>query len=231
VSYVRLKHTLSAIALDSLTGAQPPLTASAMAAFARRSNARTNQGRVNGAAVPAALLARDAGVEPDAVRRALLATGLFASDAAGDLALAPPYAPHAAYFRRQAGRLEDALRLAARPAPADVPAVIRRGAALFNAGLYFECHEFFEDIWRGSGPPARNFYHGLVQAAAGCYHAEKGNAHGADVLLGKARDKLTPYAPHCLGVDVAGLLASLRIVRDGARRGAYHGPRPVMPLV
>jgi hypothetical protein len=232
LSYVRLKHTLSAIALEALAGSGASLTASAVAAYARRSaGTESPGGRANGAAVPADVLAREVGAAPDDVRRALVGTGLFTTDGADRIAVAAPYRRHAAYLQRHALRLEDALRRAARPAPADVPDAIRRGAALFNAGLFFECHEFFEAVWRASGPPVRTFYHGLVQAAAGCYHAEKGNAHGAAVLLDKARDKLTAYAPRYLGVDVAGLLASLRPVRDGAPRGPYQGPRPVMPLV
>jgi predicted metal-dependent hydrolase len=181
--------------------------------------------------VPAEVLARDVDAGADAVRSALVGTGLFNTDARGDLALASSYRPHAAYLRRQAVRLQEALRLAEQRAPADVPVSVRRGAALFNAGLFFECHEFFEDVWRASAPPARLFYHGLVQAAAGCYHAEKGNAHGAAVLLDKARAKLTGFAPRCLGVDVDGLLASLRAVRDAGSGRPYRGPLPVMPLV
>jgi hypothetical protein len=231
LSYVRLKHALSAIALEALTEPGPSLAASAIAAYARRSaGTESRDGRANGAAVPADVLARDIGATPDAVRRALVGTGLFAPDGAGRVGVTPPYQPHAAYLRRQALRLEDALRLAACPVPADVPNTIRRGAALFNAGLFFECHEFFEDVWRASGPPERTFYHGLVQAAAGCYHAEKGNAHGAAVLLDKARHKLEAYVPRYLGVDVAGLLASLEPVRDGASRGPYRGPTPAISL-
>jgi hypothetical protein len=231
LSYVRLKHTLSAIALEALAEPGPSLAASAIAAYAYRSaGAESRDGRANGAAVPADVLARDVGAAPNAVRRALVGTGLFASDSAGRIDVTAPYRSHAAYLRRQALRLEKALRLAARPAPAGVPNAIRRGAALFNAGLFFECHEFFEDVWRASGPPERTFYHGLVQAAAACYHAEKGNAHGAAVLLDKARDKLSAYVPRYLGVDVAGLLASLGPVRDGASRGPYHGPKPAISL-
>lgn len=210
MSYVRLKHALSAIAVESLARASgspdPPAVVSAMASYARRD--------ATGGAVPVDVLARDAGSDPDAVRRALLDTGLFAEDEGG-IALAGPYRPHAAYFHRQVTRLVDALRFAAQPRPADVPLDVQRGMALFTAGLFFEAHEYFEDVWRASRPPERTFYHGLVQAAAACYHAEKRNAHGAAVLLAKARDKLTAYAPRYLGVDVAGLLASLEAVRGG----------------
>lgn len=224
MSYVRLKHTLSAVALKSLAdpGASP--VAPAMAAYARRSEA--------GHAVPLETLARDlagesAGMDPDAVRRALLDTGLFVEEADG-IALAPAYRPHAAYFRRQVTRLTEALRLAAGPPAPGVPLDVHRGAALFNAGLYFEAHEYWEDVWRASRPPERAFYHGLVQAAAGRYHAEKGNTHGAAVLLAKARAKLEAYVPHYLGVDVAALLGSLTEV---PRAGSAAAPPQEVPAV
>lgn len=222
MSYVRLKHALSAIALESLArdGSHPEasLVVSAMAAYARRSAAGAagpkTGGSEAGGAVPVETLAQDTAAGLEAVRRALLGTGLFAEEAGG-IAPAAPYRPHAAYFRRQVMRLVDALRLAAEPPAPDVPPEVVRGAALFNAGLFFEAHEYWEDVWRASRPPERAFYHGLVQAAAGCYHAEKGNAHGAAVLLAKARAKLAAYAPRFLGVDVAALLASLQAVRAG----------------
>lgn len=206
MSYVRLKHALSAIALRSLDGPALPPAVAAMAVYARRAG--------SGVAVPAALLARDAGVAPGALRLTLLETGLFIEED-GAIALAPPYRPHADYFGRQVTRLIEARRLAAEPTPPGMPDELHRGAALFNAGLFFEAHEYWEDVWRASRPPERSFYHGLVQAAAGCYHAEKGNAHGAAVLLAKARAKLELYAPRHLGLDIAALLAALGTVRAG----------------
>jgi DUF309 family protein family protein len=205
LSYVRLKHALSAIALKFLRHPESSFVASTLAAYARRSE--------TGDGVPVEVLARDLGAPPEEIRRALLDTGLFAGRDGG-IGLAAAYRPHAAYFRRQVIRLGEAVRLAAQPAPADGPADVHRGLALFNAGLFFECHEYFEDVWRASRPPEREFYHGLVQAAAGCYHAEKGNAHGANVLLSKAREKLKAYAPRYLGVDVGALLAMLDKVQE-----------------
>ena len=230
MSYVRLKHTLSAAALESLGHPEAALAASAMAAYARTGT---------GGAVPLEALARGVaalsprGEDPGAVRRALLETGLFVEESGG-IALAPAYRSHGAYFRRQATRLSEALRLVAQPPAPGVPADVHRGAALFDAGLFFEAHEYWEDVWRASRPPERTFYHGLVQAAAGCYHAEKGNAHGADVLLAKARAKLQAFAPRYLGVDVAALLRSLEAVRAGAapqEAAAVPGifRRPVRP--
>ncbi|MEK6556862.1 MAG: DUF309 domain-containing protein, partial [Candidatus Margulisiibacteriota bacterium] len=49
------------------------------------------------------------------------------------------------------------------------------GILLFNSGLFFECHEYLEDVWRPTTGPERNFYHGIIQAAAAFYHFEKNN--------------------------------------------------------
>ena len=220
MSYVRLKHALSGIALQSLDALPTPLAVTATAAYARRAEA--------GGPVSIDALARDAGAGTDAVRRALLESRLFTEEESA-VALAAPYRPHAAYFRRQVTRLTRALRLAAEPPPPGMPIEVHRGAALFNAGLFFEAHEYWEDVWRASRPPERAFYHGLVQAAAGCYHAEKGNAHGAAVLLSKARAKLEPYAPRYLGLEVAALLAALGAVRPGRPKvEAPAGPEMVL---
>ena len=158
--------------------------------------------------------------------RALLATGLFdGADAAGRIALSAPFRPFAPYLSRQAARVRVALRLLGSSHSLAVPVEIRRAAALFNAGLYFECHEYLEDLWRASSGPERAFYHGLVQAAAGLYHFEKGNVHGARTLLGRAIAKLDPYAPAYREVDVAALLIGLRGVLNRLN-GAPAALRP-----
>lgn len=118
--------------------------------------------------------------------------------------------PFAPYLRRQTARLEEALARLRSSDASGVPREIWRGAVLFNAGLFFECHEYLEDVWRAAALPERGFYHGLVQAAAGCYHLEKGNRHGARTLIAKAIAKLEAYTPLYLGVDTLALLTGLR---------------------
>ena len=203
MSYVRLKHTLAEIALDAIAHPGSAPTPALLLAYARMSRRHPS--------VSSAALARAAGVAPVDAPRALLATGLFdGADAAGRIALSAPFRPFAPYLSRQAARVRVALRLLGSFHSLAVPVEIRRAAALFNAGLYFECHEYLEDIWRASAGPERAFYHGLVQAAAGLYHFEKGNVHGTQILLGKAIAKLEPYAPAYREVDVAALLTGLR---------------------
>lgn len=238
MSYVRLKHTLSKIALDTLTGHRRAETANALAAYCRAAGGGP-AGQRPSDAVGLGDLAAAAAQTPDAVRGHLLETGLFVDAPGGRpacppscgssrrrpdpaVALADPFRPHAAYLCRQVGRLEIALRLLESPPAEGVPASVHRGAALMNAGLFFECHEYLEDVWRAAREPERTFYHGLVQAAAACYHWEKGNAHGADVLARKAIARLEPYAPAYLGLDVAALVAALGRLSAGAKEGAVR---------
>jgi hypothetical protein len=200
--YVRLKHTLSEIALGVIGHPRQARLPAALAAYARMSS--------RGEGAPLAPIAVAAGVTSAAARRLLVRTGLFAAEDGGrGLALAASFQAVAPYFYRQVTRLEEARRRARAPRPHGIPRVIWNAAAMFNAGLFFECHEYLEDLWRAAEDPKRTFYHGLVQAAAGCYHVEKGNAHGAQTLIGKGAAKLRPYAPAYLGLDVAALVAGL----------------------
>jgi len=203
VSYVRLKHTLAEIALDVTAHPDRAPLAAALAAYGRMSQARDP--------VPVADLAGATGLRADRVARLLGKTGLF-DQAAGAQAvsLVPSLRPFAPYLRRQTARLEEALLALRSAGAAGIPHEVWHGAVLFNAGLFFECHEYLEDVWRAAPPDERAFYHGLVQAAAGCYHLEKGNLHGARTLVAKAIAKLDPYGPAHLGVDVADFLGGLR---------------------
>lgn len=207
MSYVKLKHTLSAIALDAIRHPEGTPVADALLAFAREAGARHR--------VALASLARTTGLASDTVGRALEGTGLFEEpgDAGRDhVSLAAPFRPFVAYLRRQSARTAVAVRLLRAPHAEGIPEEIWRAAALFNAGLFFECHEYLEDVWRAAPAPERAFYHGLVQAAAGCYHLEKVNVHGARILVQKAVAKLGAYTPVHRKVDVAAFVAGLRCV-------------------
>ena len=218
MSYVRLKHALAEIALDALEHPDRAALAALLAAFGRMS--------IRGEPVPLAALARATGMSVGEITRLLQKTGLFSDDdGAQAVALAAPLQSFTFYLRRQTGRLEEALEVLRSSVPlGGVPPEIWRGRVLFNAGLFFECHEYLEDVWRAAPAPERAFYHGLVQVAAGCYHLEKGNRHGARTLLTKALAKLEPYAPVHLGLDVAALGADFRGVL--AAVDASSGFRP-----
>ncbi len=203
MSYVRLKHALAGIALDVIAHPDHAPLAASLAAFGRMSG--------RGDSIPLADLAHATGLTAEEVRRLLRGTGLFnLTGGTRSVALDAALRPFAPYLRRQTARLEEALARLRSSDASGVPREIWRGAVLFNAGLFFECHEYLEDVWRAAAPPERAFYHSLVQAAAGCYHLEKGNRHGARTLIAKAIAKLEAYTPLYLGVDTLALLTGLR---------------------
>ena len=124
-------------------------------------------------------------------------------------ALKPQYGPYLGYFRQQTSRLLEALRVLTAGRHAHASTDLQRGIALFNAGLFFECHELLEGLWKATSGPDKAFYHGVVQVAAAFYHYEKHNHHGAVTLLTKGRQKLATYPSSHLGVDVAAFRRSL----------------------
>ncbi len=123
--------------------------------------------------------------------------------------LKPQFGPYLGYFRQQTSRLLDALRFPTTDGRPRASTNLQRGLALFNAGLFFECHELLEGLWKATSGPDKDFYHGVVQVAAAFYHFEKHNRHGAVTLLTKGRDKLAPYPSAYLGIDVAAFRRSL----------------------
>ena len=100
----------------------------------------------------------------------------------------------------------------ARPRPAaDLPlAALRAGIEQFNRGEYFECHETLEALWLAEPTSLRRLYQGILQVGVALHHLRAGNYRGASGLLARGIGYLEPFAPRCLGVDVAGILAAAR---------------------
>jgi uncharacterized protein len=89
--------------------------------------------------------------------------------------------------------------------------VLRRGGELFDNGMYWEAHEVWEEVWRRrSGQPDRDFLKGIIQAAAGTWHATQGNYKGAVSVMGRAVEYLEPYRPAREGIDVEALSEALK---------------------
>lgn len=77
---------------------------------------------------------------------------------------------------------------------------------LLDAGRPFEAHEVLEDAWK-SAETDPQLWQGLAQLAVGATHAARGNARGAQTLLARGSENITPFTdapPH--GIDVAGLI-------------------------
>lgn len=84
------------------------------------------------------------------------------------------------------------------------------GIEQFNQREYFECHETLEGIWNNERRPIRTLYKGILQVGVGCYHLLRNNYRGATIKLDSGARYLEPFAPTCLGVDVAKLIADAR---------------------
>jgi predicted metal-dependent hydrolase len=77
------------------------------------------------------------------------------------------------------------------------------GIAHFNAGRYYDAHEIWEAIWLCSTDEAKLFYHMLIQAAVGLYHAERTNGRGAQALYERVCEKLQKLPPVVMSLDVS----------------------------
>ncbi len=86
---------------------------------------------------------------------------------------------------------------------------LERGLELMRAERWFDAHEAFEDEWRETADPERDFLQGLVHVTVAWHHAAKGNQPGASRQLEKATRRLSPYAPEHRGVDVASVLGQV----------------------
>lgn len=118
---------------------------------------------------------------------------------------------HARFIAQRQARQRE--RLASRPpctCDDPPPAGLRRGIQQFNAREYFECHETLEAIWNEEPGPVRTLYKGILQVGVGCYHLLRANYHGATIKLRSGANYLEPFAPRCMAVDVAQLIAEAR---------------------
>jgi predicted metal-dependent hydrolase len=110
--------------------------------------------------------------------------------------------------------------------------VLRRGADLFDDHMYWEAHEVWEEVWRRRvGDDDRDFLKGIIQGAAGMWHATQGNYKGAVSVIGRAVDYLAPYRPAREGFDVDALADALQVAVDECGRAMRTGEPPRLPEI
>lgn len=235
--YVQLKHALSTLALRAV---QRPFSRAVRAEVAwlaaYRALAASLPAR-HSFGIPIARVAPRARPHQQdrAALRRLVRRGLLEMDL-DTLWLPAGFHTSFPYLDRQVRRLTAVLRRpAVRAAGRGPRGRMIRGAALFGGGLFFECHEYFETIWRAARARDRDLYQGIIQVAAAFYHYEKGNLHGAGIKLASGIDRLQAYRPASHGVELDGWLAKLAPWRDRVAAGAVAGPLeawaiPAIPL-
>lgn len=92
----------------------------------------------------------------------------------------------------------------------DAERSLNEGIALFNDGAYHAAHEAFERCWLANEAGDADFFKGLVQASICLLHLADGKLEGARKLHTGHRRLLAAYMPEHMGLDVGGLLASMR---------------------
>lgn len=96
---------------------------------------------------------------------------------------------------------------------------------LFNQGEWYACHDGFEALWHETAGPMRPVLQGILQVAVAELHLERGNHHGATILMGEGLGRLAGSDPQALGVDC---LELRRIA--GQRLAALQAGQPTDPL-
>jgi predicted metal-dependent hydrolase len=106
------------------------------------------------------------------------------------------------------------------------PPALRAGIEQFNRGEFWEQHETLEAIWIREPDPVRYLYQGILQVGVGFYHWRRGNRHGAVTKLAQGLEKLEPYRPSCMEVDVERLVAETTALLEQVRAQAELPPFP-----
>jgi predicted metal-dependent hydrolase len=94
------------------------------------------------------------------------------------------------------------------------PLKLLEGIRQFNRGDYFDCHVTLEDIWMHEQGKIRDLYKGILQIGVALHHAKRSNLKGAIRLVSSGMELLSPFAPECMGIDVAHLLQSAGRFRE-----------------
>ncbi|MBI3328238.1 MAG: DUF309 domain-containing protein [Nitrospinae bacterium] len=90
---------------------------------------------------------------------------------------------------------------------------LQRGIELFNSGEFLRCHDYLEGLIPYESGQDAEFYHGLMELSAACYHLQQGNVFGARYLLTSAIDLIEPCRPSFRRIDVEHLLAQVETCR------------------
>jgi predicted metal-dependent hydrolase len=89
-------------------------------------------------------------------------------------------------------------------------ASLARGAVLYDAGLYWESHEAWEEAWLVEQGDPRVLLQGLIQVAAGFHKATvQRQPNGCVKLLSAGLDKLRAVPEDLLGSELAAFTAKV----------------------
>ncbi|MGH7840014.1 MAG: DUF309 domain-containing protein [Candidatus Binataceae bacterium] len=105
-----------------------------------------------------------------------------------------------------------------------------RGAALFNAGRFFDCHEVWEIAWQRASGVEKILLQALIQTAVALLHLERGNLRGARSVWAKARAKFQAQPTQLMGLELEEFCAALERLFTAAREQRPTGEIPRLRL-
>ncbi|MBI2080798.1 MAG: DUF309 domain-containing protein [candidate division NC10 bacterium] len=169
---------------------------------------------------------------PSVAGEALKESPLVAPVRGGRLVLAPAFARYLPAVAQQVEAYWAAAQAFAEQGGArraGLAGALECGAALYNAGLYFETHELLEPVWmeQPKGPDL-TVLQGIIQAAVGLYHFQHGNWRGGIRVLGYGLSKAEAGRPTFHGLEMEDLMRGLAASREAARAVAA-GERDAFP--
>jgi predicted metal-dependent hydrolase len=86
-----------------------------------------------------------------------------------------------------------------------LPARALKGLVAFNAGKYYESHEYLEDAWNEDTSPSKEAFKAILQVAVAYYQIGRSNYPGAIKMFLRARQWLAPLPDTCRGINFAKL--------------------------
>ena len=105
-------------------------------------------------------------------------------------------------------------------APATLDEELELAALLFDAGLYFDTHEFLETAWKRESGAKKTALQGLIQIAAGLHKLELDPKarEGSNYLSERGMQKVIATRTSLPSAPVTKILAGLASVRPNCGR-------------
>ncbi|WP_062430940.1 DUF309 domain-containing protein [Herbidospora daliensis] len=75
------------------------------------------------------------------------------------------------------------------------------GVEMLRLDRPFHAHEIFEGRWKCCPPEERDLWQGLAQICVGLTHLQRGNPRGAETLLERGAERLTPIEGHPYAIN------------------------------
>jgi len=115
------------------------------------------------------------------------------------------------------------IRRSSEPCWEPPPPALLAGIGEFNRGKFYECHDTLEDLWMAEPRPIRQLYQGILQIAVAFYHMRARRYRPVVTLLERGSAYLQPFAPACMDLDIAHLLAGAAYCLDEVKQLGPEG--------